>query len=155
MGSEFRQQPSYQTLVAFFRLAGAMGKVADAYLRQFDLTQSQFNVLIVLAYERPSGAKQTELCEELLVKAANMTALVRKLEGNGLIRRGPHESDERAWWVTLTPAGRRLLKRVEPEYHRIVEELMAVHSGPELRRFAAAIDRTHRSLQRLVQGVGL
>ncbi len=95
---------------------------------------------MVLAYPCDEGCTQAELCERLLVKGANMTSLVRRMERDGLIVRSAHPSDERAWWVTLSARGAELLTRVEPDYYRQVQRLMKVHSAQDLAWFSERLE---------------
>lgn len=144
-----RQQPAYQALLSLLRLAGLLHKAGDRFFREFAITQTQFNVLMLLRYECEQGCTQTELGRRLLVKAANVTGLVRRLERDGLLVREPHPSDERAWWVRISGAGKKLLRRVEPAYYKRVQEVMGVHSGADLGRLSQQLDKTRQAVEGL------
>ena len=141
-----RQRFSYQVMLALVKLAGVLRKAGDRFFRAYGLTQSQFNVLMVLKYRAPEGCTQTELCRRMLVKGANMTGLVRRLEAHGFIVRDPNPNDERAWLVRLTGRGRRVLQDVEPVYYRKIDGIMSVQSERELKRFFNQLERTQRAL---------
>jgi DNA-binding MarR family transcriptional regulator len=145
---KFRDSLSYQALLALVKLAGVLRKAGDRFFRGYGLTQSQFNILMVLRHTASEGCTQTELCRHLLVRGANMTGLVRRLEARGLIARDVDPADERVWIVRLTARGKRLLDRVEPEYYRRIDGVMGVHSEAELRRFSVQLERTREALTR-------
>ncbi len=111
-------------MLALVKLAGVLKKAGDRFFRSYDITQSQFNVLMVLKYQMPDGCTQTELCRRMLVKGANMTGLVRRLEARDLLVRDPDPEDERAWLVRISRKGRKLLQLVEPVYYRKIDHIM-------------------------------
>ncbi len=131
-----------------------MGRSADQFLRGYDLTQAQLNVLIVLRYDHPDGCTQAELCRALSVRAANMTELIRRMESRDLITRGAHPDDERAWCVRLSRPGDLLLTEIEPVYYKLVEELMVGASQAELRQLSRQLEGFRERLEDLLDTVG-
>lgn len=146
MSVQFRRGGPYQVMLSLVKIAGLLQKAGDRFFREFGLTQAQFNILIVLKYQRPDGCTQTELCAHMLVKGANMTGLVRRMIRDGLVTRDHHPTDERAWIVRLSRKGRQLLAEVEPEYYARVKALMGVHSSRELAQLAAQLEKTREAL---------
>ena len=106
------------------RLADALVMVAvklPRVLRALDpapaLTSTEASALAVLVHggAMPIG----ELARHEQVKAPSMTRTVGKLERRGLVERAPSESDGRAWVLSATAAGRKLLqaghdRRIKP-----------------------------------------
>ncbi len=135
-------------MIALVKLAGVLRKAGDRFLRAYSLSQTQFNVLMVLRYEVPEGCTQSELCRRLLVKGANMTGLMRRMEARRLLVREADPDDERAWRVRVTEKGRKLLQRVESIYYRRIDRIMAVHSKLDLERFARGLSKTQEALAR-------
>ena len=146
--SERHGQASYQAFLAVIKLAGVLRKAGDRFFRTYGLTQSQFNILMVLNYGHPRGCTQTEVCHQLLVRPANMTVLMRRLEANGLVDRAADPADERAWKVTISPQGRKLLQTVEPGYHRTVDRIMGAHSDRALKTLFRQLERTQEAIAR-------
>ena len=141
-----REKLSYEALLALVKLAGVLRKTGDSFFREFGLSQSQFNVLMVLQYQRPEGCSQIDLCQHLLVRPANMTALVRRLESSGWIERTPNPADDRAWVVQITRSGRQLVKKIEPSYYAKVDRVLGGQSDAELKRFTQQLERTCAAL---------
>ena len=144
-----RDRRSYAALLSLVKLAGLLRKAGDRFFRSYGLTQSQFNVLMVLSHQTPRGCRQCELARRLLVRAANTTELVRRLAARGWIEREDDPADERAWRVRITEAGRGILRRVEAAYYRQIDRIMQVHSEKELSRFSAQLERTQEVISRL------
>lgn len=146
MAAPSREQLSYQALLSLVRVSGLLRKAGDRFFRDHHLTQSQFNVLMILKHDAPQGLSQTELCRRLLVNPADVTGLVRRLLARGVVRRADHPTDERAWVVRLSDRGKALLARVEPPYYRTVEKVMGVHGERDCRALIALLERTERSI---------
>ena len=76
-----------------------------AYLRlKHTTTLPRFDVMAAL-YRRRDGVSMSELSRMLLVSNGNATAVVDRLEADGLARRTPSETDRRTIFVALTDAG--------------------------------------------------
>ena len=75
------------------------------YLRlKHDTTLPRFDVMAAL-YRRREGVTMSELSRMLLVSNGNATAVVDRLEGDGLVARTPSEVDRRTVFVALTAEG--------------------------------------------------
>ena len=144
-----RENPAYQAFLALVRVAALLFKAGDRFFRPHGLTQVQFNVLMALKHGAPEGRTQTELGRHLVVKDANMSALVRRMLARGLIRRADDPADTRAWRVTLAPQGRDLLRVAGPGYGRALESLMGGCSPRDARRFADMLRQAEGAAKRL------
>ena len=72
----------------------------------FDVTLPQFDLLAALERE-PDGLTMGELSRRLMVSSGNVTGITERLVAEGLVVREPSPTDRRAFFVKLTPAGRR------------------------------------------------
>jgi DNA-binding MarR family transcriptional regulator len=106
-------------------------------------TFPQFDVLNQLDRER-DGLTFVELSRRLLVTAGNLTGIVDRLQSVGLVRRAVHPEDRRAFRLTLTPKGRRLLRRAQRRHHRTLTGLLAGVPARELRTLRHLLDRLRR-----------
>ena len=84
-------------------------RTAEAHLREYlrvnhATTLPRFDVLAAL-YRRGEAISMSELSRMLLVSNGNATAVVDRLERDGLVRRRPAPNDRRAVLVALTQAG--------------------------------------------------
>lgn len=110
-----------------------INKEADRLLRPHGLTESQFNVLMLLKYqaENGGGLNQTQLGRMLLVNRSNVTGLVDRMEQNGWVERLATTGDRRVNQVRITQEGRALLDKVEPLYYPSIDEAMGGLSEDE------------------------
>ncbi len=111
-----------------------------------ELTLPQFDVLVQL-HRRPGGMTSRELTRELLVTAGNVTGLVDRLEGLGLVERRPVPEGRRAERVVLTVRGRRVAARAIPRHRRDVESLLSPLPPRDLARLRRLLGRLSRSLE--------
>jgi DNA-binding MarR family transcriptional regulator len=77
------------------------------------LSPEQYEALLALkAFSDETGLSISDLSERLQVKPHTAVSLVDKLEGLHFVRRVQGTADRRQVFVTLTPAGSRVLARV-------------------------------------------
>lgn len=106
----------------------------------FDIRPAQYAVLLII--ERNPGLRQSQVSNALNIKRANLVALLDSLEGRGLAKRVPVETDRRSYALHLTEDGAALMKKLA--------EVNAMHE----RRVNATIGEPGRKeLLRLLHGV--
>ena len=77
-------------------------KLSNQLLTPYELTGSQFKILMLL-YHSPEGSlRQTDIEERFSMTNPTVTGLVQKLETKELVRRVPHPEDGRSKVLVLT-----------------------------------------------------
>lgn len=89
---------------------------------RFDLTPVQYAALSSIG-ENPQ-IDATRLSDLTALDRATLGQVLERVEAKGWISRSPSPSDKRIKLLTLSPAGRRLLKRVAPVILRIRERIL-------------------------------
>ncbi len=127
-----------------FRAANAVrNHLERTVLQPHDLTWTAFVVLwVVWIWER---VETRVIAEEGGFSKATLSGVLSTLEGRGLLTRSRSETDGRLVIVGLTPAGRRLMKRLFPLFN---QQEQAVTSMIDKARLPDAADM----LRRLTQG---
>jgi MarR family transcriptional regulator for hemolysin len=105
----------------------AMQRCADAVLSPRRITMDQCSLLWVVW--RREGIRQNELAFELYTDPNTVTAMVVRLEKQGLIRREVCAEDGRARCVSLTPAGRRMVARLSDDWAPMRQKLHELFAG--------------------------
>ncbi|HEY8681291.1 MAG TPA: MarR family transcriptional regulator [Candidatus Dormibacteraeota bacterium] len=100
-------QPDF--LVQLRRTQHAVRTRLDADLAPTGLTTPQYTVLAAL--EREGELSASDLAREFRMSAQTVNVLVKGLEACGLLRRVSHPDHGRILLASLSPAGRRALKR--------------------------------------------
>ena len=81
----------------------------------------------------------SELSRMLLVSNGNATAVVDRLEGEGLVRRTPSEVDRRTVHVALTPEGTAAFEAMAEGHEAEVARLFAGLTEEELDQMTAIL----------------
>jgi len=106
-GPSIPPQPDF--LVQLRRTQHAVRTRLDADLAPTGLTTPQYTVLAAL--QRSGELSSSDLAREFGMTAQTVNVLVKGLEACGLLRRVSHPDHGRILLASLTPAGRRALKR--------------------------------------------
>ena len=84
---------------------------------------------VLLELERAGGRLRIgELAESLVVEPYNMTRLLDRLEGAGLLGRERAPGDRRGAFAVITAEGTALRRRMWPHYQRAIIEAFALLS---------------------------
>jgi len=97
---------------------------ADRMLAPFGLTLEQFRPLKFLQ-EAGGTVGQRRLCELAGKTPANMTRILDRLVAKELVLRQPDPDDRRAFLVTITPVGDRLVTQVLDIFTAYTQRVLA------------------------------
>ncbi len=160
-GSKASQKEGMQTTDQAFRsLVRAsllVRRIMQPYFARFGLSGSQWGVLRSLhraELEGMRGVRLTDLGNRLLVRPPSVTAIVERLCRTGLIRREVAPTDLRAKLVTLTPAGRKLVKRVLRGHSAHIAAVMDILPPDEQKSLLRILTRLSDHLTELVERGG-
>ena len=135
---------SKRRLKLWIRLLGVT-RGAEAHLRGFlrrshATTLPRFDVMAAL-YRRREGVTMSELSRMLLVSNGNATAVVDRLEADGLVRRSPSDTDRRTVFVTLTARGFAEFDVLAERHEVEVDRLFAGLSASEIDQLTDILKR--------------
>jgi DNA-binding MarR family transcriptional regulator len=109
---------SQEAVIALLRTANLLSRRLDEVCQAEGITHQQYNVLRILRGAR--GPLPTmEIAERMIEQAPGITRHVNNLENRGLIRREQWTGDRRQMLCQITPAGLRLLERLDPAIDRL------------------------------------
>jgi MarR family 2-MHQ and catechol resistance regulon transcriptional repressor len=117
------------TFIKLTRAADSLGTRLFRRGTRGDLTTSQFGVLESLYHLGPMS--QSEIGTKLLKSSGNITLVIDNLEKRGLVRRERDTDDRRVVTVSLTQAGRELIRRIFPGHVASIVEEMSVLTPEE------------------------
>ena len=120
-------------------------------LKPYGLNDSDFRTLMIL-YSSPEGASPSELCDFAQQGATNMTRISNVLVKAGLVTRAPSAEDRRRIVLTITAAGKRLVRKILPPlFPKVLGSFASLNAGDKrtlerlLRRVLLDIDSLHLS----------
>jgi MarR family transcriptional repressor of emrRAB len=130
-------------------LGDTMDRELELNLRPHKLNHSEFLTLMIL-YSRPDGSSTPgELCEYASQGATNMTRIGNALVKRALITRGGSKEDRRRVLIRITPAGRRLVRKVLPPLFPQVSAMFAGFSTTDKRQFERLLRKLAGNLDQL------
>lgn len=142
--------PHYQATLGLLRAAEALWEGSRVFFERWKLSPSQFNILNLLVGE-PNGMSQAELSRQLIMHRSNVTGLVDRMEKRKLLQRKETPGDRRAYRVTLTERGRRLLNEILPHYHQAAEEIWGGISVGQANQIEATFDKLSKTVAQIAQ----
>ena len=122
-------------------------RALNARLSTLNLSLAQHEILLNIL--RDSGLTQKQLSEKLLVVKSNISALLKKLETRGLVRRTPDPQDSRNNQLTLTERGEALVQESFALQNRVVKAMVSVVSDAELKQMADVMTRVSEAIDQL------
>jgi DNA-binding MarR family transcriptional regulator len=95
-------------------------KAGRRFFAAFDITDAQFNALMILWDYRKRPLKQHELADLLVVNRASAGGVIDRMQRNGWVRRKVDAEDRRALRVYLTDDGIAKLDEVKAAYYKLL-----------------------------------
>lgn len=111
------------------RAARALARRFDQALRPLAVTSGQFSLLLSL--NRPEPASIGAVAALLAMDRTTLTANLKPLERRGLVETTVDPADRRSRLLTLTEAGRALLRSAMPIWERRHEEIERLLAGSD------------------------
>jgi MarR family 2-MHQ and catechol resistance regulon transcriptional repressor len=133
---------SLQAYVKLLRASKAVLARVEPLLAAHGLTPTQLGVLEVILHLGPLS--QRELGRKVLTSAGNMTDVIDKLEGRGLVCRTRMPRDRRSVQVDLTADGRSLIEELFPRHAEDIAQAMAGLDTAEMALLGALLKKLGR-----------
>ncbi|HNZ17364.1 MAG TPA: MarR family transcriptional regulator [Candidatus Hydrogenedentes bacterium] len=138
----------HEAMLGILRTATLASILAGKMLRQFGLTEAQFNVLFALKY-KTRAITQVELGRRLVVTRATVTSVLDKLESKGYVERRDVPDNRRSYHVELTRAGRQVVDALEPVYRDTIHDVLGHLSESEVQRLIGMLEPVRARLREL------
>ena len=114
-----------EAFLSILRTASELSHASDKFLREFGITQPQYNVLRILRGAGTEGLCRNEISARMVAATPDMSRLLDRIERSGWITREQDENDRRQVSTSITDSGRKLLAAVEgpvnQQTHRLLE----------------------------------
>lgn len=139
---------SKRRLKLWIRLLGVTrateNRLRDYLRREHDTTLPRFDVMAALWRHR-EGMTMSELSRMLLVSNGNATAVVDRLEKDGLVQRETDDGDRRRVRVRLTPRGLDVFEDMAAGHEAEVDEIFAELTEDDLDVMRDILSRARRT----------
>jgi DNA-binding MarR family transcriptional regulator len=127
------------------------GEVRRRLRAEFDTTLPRFDVLAQLDKTRGTMTLG-ELSQRMMVSNGNVTGLVDRLVGEGLVARRVSPRDRRVQIVSLTAAGRRAFRSMAKANGDWISEIFADLDGDDIEMLMRLLAKTKLSAHRAIDG---
>lgn len=127
-------------------------RVLGQLLATLELSLAQHEILMTI--RQHEGLTQMQLSEKLLVVKSNVSALLKKLEARGLVKRKQDPQDSRNKHLSLTAAGERLVGRSFALQNKVVTAMTSKLTDTDLRRLDDITSRVEVALDDLAADQG-
>jgi DNA-binding MarR family transcriptional regulator len=108
-------RPSDEALVSIMRTASILEHGSNEILREFGITQTQYNVLRILRGAGTGGLCGKAIAERLVSRVPDVSRLLDRMDDAGLIAKKRDASDRRHVTITVTAKGKRVLDDSTPK----------------------------------------
>ncbi len=120
----------HEAYLSLLRTADALQSQAEARLKDFGLTGTQYNALRILRGAGPHGLPCREIGERMITHDPDITRLLNRLEDHGLVERKRARDDHRVIYGKITAAGLKLLGEMDRPIEKYGREMLR-HVGQE------------------------
>ncbi len=121
-----------RTIIHFMLVNNKINEAISVALKPFDVSVQQFNVLRILRGQNAKPANLSTLNERMVTKMSNTTRLVDKLILKGYVDRIICPSNRRKVEISITPAGRKVLKHMDAAMLKAEKSIVQNMSEKEL-----------------------
>lgn len=104
------------------RTVGLLGKPLLRFLKGHGLSPAQYNILRILRGQPDGGLPCRQIGARMVTREPDVTRLLERLVQDGLVARDRSDEDRRVVRITITPAGLKLLARLDEPMQRIHRE---------------------------------
>ena len=134
----------------WLRLLTCSGLVERAVRRrlreEFAATLPRFDLMAALE-RTPAGLTMGELSARLKVSNGNVTGVVERLVGEGLVERTALPTDRRSYKVALTAAGRAAFAAMAERHAGWIDRLLGDLSDGEIEQLMGLLARLRRTVE--------
>jgi DNA-binding MarR family transcriptional regulator len=135
-----------EVYLSILRTASELSYAVDQFFRQFDITQSQYNVLRILRGAGADGLCRNEISARMVTATPDMSRLLDRMEKTGWVTRKRAEDDRRQVFTHITKSGMELLARLEKPTGDFVTPLFAGTSISDLKTVLKVNDQIRAKL---------
>ncbi len=128
--------PQQECYLNLWRTYDRLRMLEDELFLRHELTAQQYNALRLLRAEHPDRLRTLELARRLVSRAPDITRLLNRLEGDGLVVRELRPENRREVWIGITPAGLALLERIARPLRDCHERQLGHLNAAQLRQLS-------------------
>jgi DNA-binding MarR family transcriptional regulator len=130
-----------RVFVSLLRTADALARGAEALLKPYNLSGTQYNILRILRGAGEKGLACREVGCRLISRDPDITRLLDRMESRGWIARARETKDRRVVITRIGPEGLRLLAELDKPMHDLHRRQLSHLPATQLRQLSRLLDR--------------
>ncbi len=130
--------------VKLLRTHDTLYPISGEFIRAYGLTPMQFSVIECLGHLGPM--LMGDLTKKQLTTGGNITVVVDNLVKLGFVKRVPSKEDGRAYYVQLTPKGKKFFNKTFKQYAKFIASLVSVLSESEQKQLSNLLKKLGTSV---------
>lgn len=120
--------------------AGWLHARQEEFFKSFGITASQFNILRILRGQAGKSITGQEIKSRMLERNSDISRLLDRLDGKGLIKRSQCPSDRRASDVVITKEGLEVLADIDKKIDQAEKKVLRL-SNQEAKKLSELLDK--------------
>ena len=137
----------HRVFVSLMRTADALSRGAEALLKPFNLSGTQYNILRILRGAGENGLACREVGCRLISRDPDITRLLDRMETRGLIARAREKNDRRVVKTRITTEGSRLLNDLDEPVRELHRRQLRHLPAKQLQQLSKLLDRVRHPLE--------
>ena len=134
-----------EAILNVIRTSDCLQRAFQHRIREWGLTQTQYNVLRILRGAQPEGLTCAAIGERMIAMEPDITRLLGRLKRLKLIRQHRDREDRRVVMTQISEAGLDLLRAIDPVIQRIPLELLGHFGRGELAEMIRLLEIARQS----------
>ena len=133
-----------EAALGLLRTADGIRRLIDGVLEPYGVTGQQYNVLRILRGAGPEGLPTLDVAERMIEQAPGVTRLLDRIEAKGWAARNRCTKDRRRVFCTITPAGLKLLSRLDAPMDSLDDLALGSLSDSDVETLTRLLDQARR-----------
>jgi DNA-binding MarR family transcriptional regulator len=144
--------PEEEAALNIIRTAAVLQSFVADFLKDYDLSPVQYNVLRILRGAGEGGVTCSQISERLLTRDPDITRLLDRMDARGLIVRARSTEDRRAMITRISPAGLKLVGNIDRPLRAVHKAKLGKLEAEELAELISGLERFRQAFETKEKG---
>ena len=131
----------YKTIFQIIRTGHWITDQVSLELKEFDMTEPQFNVLRILRGRKGEPITVQEIQDQMVQRTSNVTRIIDRLLAKELVDRRECRSNRRKMDITITEKGKSFLLQLDEKVHALHQPMSGNLTENELEQLHELIKK--------------
>lgn len=136
-----------EAILNVIRTAAVLQHATAGFLKPFDLSPVQYNVLRILRGAGDTGATCSQIGERLVTRDPDITRLLDRMEARGLISRERSRTDRRVVMTRVSETGLTLLAGIDQPLRLLSKSKLRKFGREGLAELITALERVREAFE--------